>query len=183
MRRSSTRAALLLAILFLMPGIATGTTVWYTAIDLADTVSSVDLWQYQYAVKDFTFSADQGFSIYFNESLYADLANPTAPAGWGPIVFQPDPALPAAGVYDALALIDAASLATPFTVDFVWLGTGTPGVQPFEVYSLDEAGWLTIVESGQTAANPVPEPGTFLLLGSGLAAFPFVRKRIRGRQR
>ena len=44
-------------------------------------------------------------------------------ADWDVIAVQPDPALPADGFFDALALSPGASLSDPFAIAFVWLGS------------------------------------------------------------
>jgi hypothetical protein len=64
-------------------------------------------------------------------------------------------------------------LADPFTVSFEWLASGTPGAQTFEVYDFN----FDTVASGQTA--PVPEPATFILVGSGLLGLAGLRKKIK----
>ncbi|NOQ45615.1 MAG: hypothetical protein GQ559_02925, partial [Desulfobulbaceae bacterium] len=59
-------------------GVCQATAISYTATDLADAVSGVDLWEYSYLVSENTFDADYGFTIYFDLGLY-DLLDP-APA-------------------------------------------------------------------------------------------------------
>ena len=147
--------------------ISGATTILYEATDLADTTSGEDLWQYTYTVSDFVFDTDYGFTIFFDYQLYTNLEDPppSVNSEWDTIVWQPDLSIPGGGddgAYDALALADGASLADSFTVSFVWLGSGTPGAQPFDVYDPS----FNTIDSGQSA--PVPEPATILLVGSGL---------------
>ena len=164
----------LFLILLASPGSTQATTIQFTATDLNDTLGpGGDLWQYNYAVSGLTFPMNYDFSILFSSNLYRDLENPLPPVtDWDILTLQPDPALPADGLYDALALVDNASLANPFTVRFVWLGGSgtTPGAQPFAINEFDAQGnFLRIAESGQTQTlAPVPEPGTFVLLSMGL---------------
>lgn len=164
----------LLLFFLLMPvAISSATTILYEATDLADTTPGEDLWQYTYIVGDFVFDTDFGFTVFFDYQLYANLEAPppSVNSDWDPIVWQPDSGIPDDGAYDALALVNGASLADPFTVSFVWLGTGAPGAQSFDVYDSS----FNTVESGQSA--PVPEPGTILLLGSGLIGLAGLRKK------
>ena len=158
--------------LLAFPGGTQATTIQFTATDLNDASGpGGDLWQYSYVVSGFTFPMNDDFSILFSPNLYRGLENPPPPVtDWDILTLQPDPALPADGLYDALALADNASLANPFTVRFVWLGGSgtTPGAQPFAITAFDAQGnVLRVVETGQTT-SAVPEPGTFVLLVTGL---------------
>jgi hypothetical protein len=162
------------------------------AITITFSLSSLggNQYQYSYQVSDFDFDTDFGFSIFFDPTLYSTLDDPPPPvnADWAPITLQPDPLLPADGLYDALALVDNASLANPFTVSFQWLGgPGTvPGAQPFDVYQLLNPDpdctedCLRVIESGRTApaTQPIPEPGTLVLTGTGLLGLFGLRKKI-----
>jgi hypothetical protein len=120
-------------LVFLPLGAAHAISILYEATDLADTTPGDDLWMYSYYVSDF--DIDYGFTVFFELGLY-DLLDPFPPppnSDWDPITWDPDLSIPDDGAYDALSLVDNASLADPFTVSFVWLGSGTPGAQPFEV--------------------------------------------------
>ena len=70
-----------------------------------------------------------------------------------------------------MALVNASFLGTPFTIDFVWLGTGTPGPQPFTVYDTN----FSTIAQGQTVA-PEPSSAALLFAASGWLAW---RKRRR----
>ena len=169
---------MLLLVVILIVGLtqlAYATTILYQATDLADTTVGEDSWEYTYWVSDYTFNMDYGFTIYFGYTHCGALDPfPLDPnLDWNVITWDPDLNIPDDGAFDALALVDGASLADPFTVSFVWLGTGTPGAQYFEVY--DDL-WNT-VESGQTA--PVPEPATLLLMGTGLVGLAGIRRRMK----
>jgi len=54
-------------------GLANAATISYTATDLTDVNIGEDLWQYSYTVSDHTFTADTGFTIYFDLGLFDHL--------------------------------------------------------------------------------------------------------------
>ena len=166
-------------------GAAEPTTVFnakisFAVVDLADITPGRDLWQYTYTVADLPLAANQGFSIAFDRSLFASLQSPASfvNGDWSVLTLQPDLALNSNGLYDAQAQVGNPSLLNTFTVTFVWLGTGTPGAQPFVIY---DSNFATLAQ-GQTV--PTPEPATATLLLGSLAWFcGFGRRTVRGGRR
>lgn len=111
------------------------------------------------------------FDVMFDPALYAETslsATTPVPLGdnWDEIFLTSAPGLPAA--YDALALAggvaDGATVGG-FSVDFTWLGAGTPGNQPFAIYDPVN---FDVLEEGVTASDAVPLPAALWLLGSGI---------------
>lgn len=151
-----------------LAGPAQAFTILYEVNDLGG-----DRWEYQYLVSGGVFEPDQGFSVYFDPGLYHDLEVGPASGDWDVLVVQPDPGLPSDGFYDALALVPAASLAEPFVVRLLWLGSPVqgPGAQPFTINQFETDGSLTILASGltQPTTKPIPEPATWLLFGAGVS--------------
>lgn len=134
--------------------------ITFGASNLADTTPGQDLWEYTYQVGLANFGAGEGFAVNFNRNLYTLLQSPppVVNGDWDALTIQPDLTLHSDGFYDALALRDDPSLADPFLVRFVWLGSGVPGTQPFNVYDQD----FSVISQGQTA--PIPEPSTPLFM-------------------
>lgn len=134
--------------------------ITFAASNLADITPGQDLWEYTYRVSLANFGAGEGFTVNFNRSLYTLLQSPppVVNADWDALTIQPDLALHSDGFYDALALRNAPSLANPFIVRFVWLGSGVPGAQPFTVHDQN----FSVISQGQTA--PIPEPSTRLFM-------------------
>lgn len=159
------------------------TIIQYEVTDLGDTVPTQDRWEYRYFVSGFTFAANQGFTIWFDENLFTKLETPLPPSPqWDVLVLQPDLALPDRGAFDALALVSSASLAQPFAVDFVSLA-GTPGSQLFDINEFDSQGNLIrVIESGVTVprqSGAVPEPGT---LGLVVGAAALLKRAVSRQQ-
>jgi hypothetical protein len=146
-------------------------TIEYVVTDLSDVTPGEDLWRYDYTVSGRSFAASEYFDIYFASSLYGTLTPGPAPnADWDVMILeQPDPTkLPPfdRGMFDVFALNAGPSLAGAFSVTFPYLGSGTPGAQPFEIFDASS----NLLESGVTvpAGGVVPEPSTVALFALGL---------------
>jgi hypothetical protein len=156
------------------------TIIQYEIQDLPDLVVGQDLEAYRYFVSGFPFSANQGFTIYFDLNRYSGLTNPSAPnAQWNVLVLQPDNNLPADGAFDAVTTINGPSVASPFMVQFIRTA-GIPASQPFDINEFDSQGnFVRVVESGFTVPRlaAVPEPDFCWVTGIA-TVFLLVRRRL-----
>jgi hypothetical protein len=119
------------------------------------------------------------FDVRFDPFVYDEtsltIATPAPLADdWDELLLSSVPGESAA--YDALALaggIAVGQSAVGFTVRFLWLGTATPGSQPFVIY---DPVTFEVLEEGMTVpAVPLPAAG-WLLIG-GVAALASLRRR------
>jgi hypothetical protein len=163
----------LVALAALAAAPAGAVVVTYFPRDVADVVPGEDRWEYAFQVDGFaSYGAGYGFTVRFDPDHYAALdPDPTVPPQWDAITAEPDPDLGDDGFYDAEALVDAPNAAAVFRVSFVWLGTGTPGAQPFDVREPSPS--FEVVESGTTV---LPEPAGLSLGASALAALAATRR-------
>jgi hypothetical protein len=161
-----------MAALTLFTEVPAAASISYKVVNL-----SGNTWQYQYTPTDLSFTNLQGFTVFFDQNEYGPLSNPVANSDWDLMTADPDLTLASSGFFDALATVMNPSMAS-FTVDFVYHGAGTPGPQPWEVYSLDP---LQVLNSGETVPiSGVPEPRTSVLaaLGCALLALGLRRRRL-----
>jgi hypothetical protein len=124
---------------------------------------------------------NQSFDIRFDPTRYGALSNGIASPGFDLVILQPNNPPGAFGDYDAMALTDNPPVGGPFRVDFVWLGPGQPGSQPFLINQFDANGnFEAVIAQGVTvpAAQVIPEPGTWLLTIAGFAATVVSRRKL-----
>lgn len=111
--------------------------------------------------------------IQFAPTVFSQISNGVATAGFSLLLFQPNNPPQAAGDYSALAIVSNPSLAGPFSVDFTLAAGGTPGAQAFFIESFDSFGFFegfaeqTGATTQQVVGN-VPEPASLLLIVVGL---------------
>ena len=170
----SLAAAAISSVGLLLPAAAQATRI----VASIDDPEPGDPYTFSFDVSEHDFLQDVGFSIYFDHTLYSGLASATAAEAddWDLILLQPDPLLPADGVFDALALVDQASTLGPFQVQAFFTGEGVPDLRlPFEVYELPEGpeGPVNIIETGVT----LPEPSPLALLALSIAGLAAARRR------
>ena len=106
-----------------------------------------------------------GFSLYFSESLFANLAIISSPTEWDSIVIQPDSLL-GAGLFDSY---NATGLSSGHArVSFTYLTSVPFETLAYDFYDAD----FQITESGTSTnvTTPVPESSSIILLMFGLIA-------------
>lgn len=121
-------------------------------------------------------------TIYFPSEQFDTLTLRASPAGWDPLLIQPDLNLSAPGMFDVLALTPGDALSphqsrSGFAIGFDYFG---PGLPPALRYDVVNSNFQTI-ETGLTmasAVSAVPEPSPLLLL---IAAVPLLLFRRRNR--
>jgi hypothetical protein len=163
------RPLLLLAVaIALSAGSLTAGTIWSTTTSLGGNSYRND---YSF---NFSLLQNQEVDIRFDPALYSGLNNGTANSDFRLSLLQPGNPSGAFGDYSILALIDNPSLVGPFSVEFMFLGAGLPGAQPYFVHQFDPTGHNIIgtLESGNTA----PEPASWLLAGVGLFVSGLLRR-------
>jgi hypothetical protein len=162
-------------------GTAAPTVIRYDLLNLQD-----NRWEYRYAIENSSLRQPiEEFSIYFDlgaglSLLHTELRVTGMPAGWDGLLLSPDPLLPHAGLFDALAMnggIESGQTLDGFAVQFTWLGSGRPTSQRFEIVNP-----LTfdVIESGLSegrAPVSVPEPSTLLLLATVPGCLLLIRLR------
>lgn len=165
-------SALLVAQLWSLAPVSAA-TVYYETTSLGG-----NSWQYSYTVANDTLGAPlEEVTIYFDVTLYGNLTVTASPAGWDSLVVQADTQLPADGFFDSLALVAGIPVLGSlggFGVSFDYLGTGTPGAQPFDVVNPNN---FQVLESGTTIAA-IPLPASLWLLISAFGCLGFNTRKL-----
>lgn len=160
---------------------AAAVSIHYSVVPMGGNV-----YRYVYSVSNSSGSpAAKLFDIHFATSLYDEsslqiVTEPGLSAQWAQqILVSVPPSLPAA--YSSFALsggIPAGSTVTGFSVQFTWLGPGSPGSQEFQVF---DATTFTLLETGVTAHAPqsIPAASTLSLALLSLAMAVTVGRQMR----
>lgn len=135
------------------------------------------MFRYTYSLNSFTFAANEGFDIRFASAQYSSLTNPVAPSGWSAQVLQPNNPPGAAGDYLAVAQVNNATTAGPFSVDFTFLAAPPPGSQPFSVFQASGTTTGTTIPANNQSGVPEPSTLSLVLAGGLLCAVSFVLRR------
>jgi hypothetical protein len=171
------RRTLLAGALLVAASAWAGPSVTYDLKNVDDVTPGVDLWRYNYTVNG---PLDLGgrVTLVFSYLLYSDLVSSSVDpnVGFAPDT-QPDSFLGVDGLVEMTSFIGLLASETHiWSVDFVWLGAGTPGSQLFQIYD----GGQDFVSEAQTAASGVvPEPAAASLVGAGLLALALTRRHAK----
>ena len=146
---------------------------------------SGNLYQYNYFLSGYTFDANEQLDVRFDPTLYGALSNGVAPSGFSVTLLQTNNPPGDYGDYTALAQINNPSTSGTFSVQFVYLGTGAPGSQPFFLNQYNSDGFYqSTIDAGfttsETTSSVAPEPSTFTLISVALlfGGLWMIRKRL-----
>lgn len=149
-----------------------GAEVHYQIEGLGVNAGGQNLYRYTYQPVDIDFEQDQELDIRFDPNLFAALFNALAPSGFDVLLFQPNTPPGAFGDYSALALVSNPVISGVFSVDVVYIGSGTPGAQPYFInqYAANGQFVATLLAGVTTSGGStvVPEPGGLSVVSTGL---------------
>lgn len=150
----------------------TATASHATRIDYTVFSKGNSLWEYEYELTqdDAALSFD-GLSIYFDAQRALVTAFYT-PLGWQGMFVLPEPTIPADGFLDLVHTDGPVPPGIHRFTAVVRYEQGTPGAQAYDLYL---SAPFFFVSTGFT--QTVPEPGTWMLLLSGLVALRTRRPR------
>jgi hypothetical protein len=187
-RLTEKRILRLLAVLVVFTGCATANTVTFTTTLVTPGAPGVAVWENDYTLSGFSFVQYEDFQLLFDPAVFQTLLNgaATPSSDWDLLLVQPDPGLPAAGVYDMMALANGPSFAGPFSVQYMLLGSTPPASQVYQVLQLDSNGNVVgdSLEIGTALApsGAVPEPSSlqlYAIAGLGVVVLRAARCRRR----
>jgi len=151
---------------------------------LLGTQNGQSLFRNSYVALDTQLQTNQALEIEFVPGQYGTLSNARGPANLDLLLIQPNNPPGLAGLFSALALTNT-SPPVSLSVDYIFLGTGSPSGQRFFVNQFDSAGRLvSTITSGVTtsATTVIPEPSGLALGGVGvlvISAWRAVQRRRR----
>lgn len=180
MRRSASGACMRLLWLASLVAIsAPAAIIEFSTTSLGLNGSNEPVYRYTYNLTGAQITTNQEIQIRFDPTKYKTLTN-GVPSGGGSfdlVLFQPDSPPGTPGDYSLLALVPNPSMAGIFSVEFVWIGVGAPGEQPFFINQFDGQGqFISQLESGMTVSSGIPEPSTLFIGAGGLLALGLVRQ-------
>ena len=172
-----------LSAVILGAGVVRAQSIEYSATSLGG-----DRWRYDYTVDNsHPGPSFDEVTVYFDRALDTLLALTVSPAGWDPLVIQPDLAIPADGYLDVIDLggpVGSGASVGGFSTTFTYLAAGSPGPQRFELY---DSSSFTLLGSGLTSAigsvSAVPEQETVVLMLGGLGVLGLRRAIGRSEKR
>ncbi len=146
------------------------------------TPLAAPMFRYTYYPSGIGLQANQDIDIRFDPALYGNLTAGVAGSGFSLFLLQPNNPPGTSGDYSALALVNNPLFTGPFSVDFLFKGTGMPGSQPYTINQYDQAGALvSTIDSGSTVpvgqAAAVPEPASLPLAAAALVAGVWALRR------
>ena len=145
-----------------------------TTVNVEITGLGGNAYHFEYFVSGIQFQTNQELDIQFDPALFGALSNPTSGPGFDVMIFQPNNPPGSSGDYSALALVNNPS-SLEFGVDVIFLGSGPPGSQPFEINQFDAMGrFVSTLQSGTTqplVQSAAPEPGSWTMAGAGLLLY------------
>lgn len=145
-------------------------------------------YEYRYTLTNVSLATPLSwFSVDFDTALYDESSLAITSTGLGDWSEQLLASIPALGVpaqYDAYKTVGAGlgigDTETGFTVEFNWLGTGTPGSQAFTIYdpaTLDVLATGVTTTEGEPPPNGAPEPSSAALVLLALCGVAAGRRR------
>jgi len=187
--QAAPRLVRLLLALVLTTGCGTAASITFVTQLVTPGPPGAAVWENDYTISGFNFVQNRSLQLLFDAATYESLMNGVAsPANdWDLLVLPPDPAIPAAGVYDMMALVDGPSFSGPFSVQYTLLSNaagGPPTSQGFQVVQYDSDGLAgPPLESGTAASVAIPEPAAGWIAIAGLSALlaRAARRRIASR--
>lgn len=180
LRGTSKAIAAFAAVVLMMTGV--------TAQAAVVNVSFTDLGGSQYLAdiaveNDGSPASISGFTLYFDEARFTNLALTASPAAWDSLLIQPDLGLPAAGfldsfVIDPLTALSLGQTQRGFQVSFDYIGLGLPGSMAFDITDSDFNVLFSGVTTTVTSTPPggqIPEPDALWLALVALGCLVVVR--------